>query len=206
MNGELAISKKGLITIRGGNYTTSGGFDDRVDRGQATGTYYDVFATVFSRDATPSKACKISSYPRSGSFVNDLNNGFFDAPNYFAPAVSRRLYNGKRAFMFHNIANNGELKYYFKTLSNTITSHDNRLTPDERMNYVQVSDFGEYTPEKFSDAAKGFAEQVYGTGVMEVKGYENEIFVVAAGVIPHVWQTRQYALNFSLSVLTMQAI
>ncbi len=185
MNGELAISKKGLITIRGGNYTTSGGFDDRVDRGQATGTYYDVFATVFSRDATPSKACKISSYPRSGSFVNDLNNGFFDAPNYFAPAVSRRLYNGKRAFMFHNIANNGELKYYFKTLSNTITSHDNRQTPDERMNYVQVSDFGEYTPKAIPSSYDiKFAMQVYGTGVMEVKGYENEIFVVAVGGNP----------------------
>lgn len=32
VNGELAISKKGLITIRGGNFTASGGFDDLKDR------------------------------------------------------------------------------------------------------------------------------------------------------------------------------
>ena len=77
-------------------------------------------------------------------------------PKFPRPAVSRKLYNAKRAFMFHNIAPNGKLKYYFKMLSNTMTS--------------------------FSDSSKTYAVQVYGTGVMSVKGYEREIFVAVSGL------------------------
>ncbi|MBQ9574860.1 MAG: hypothetical protein IJR27_06250, partial [Synergistaceae bacterium] len=181
VHGELSLSKKGLITIRGGN---DYGSDSKLGAASAS-TYVDVFAQTFSRDAAPSKARKIFTYPNSGTYVRDLGEGFFDSPNYFAPAVSRRLYNGKRAFMFHNIAPNGELKYYFKTLSNTISPYAVGKTPDELIDSIRISDFGEYTPKAIPSSYDiPFSMQVYGTGVMEVKGYENEIFVVAAGGNP----------------------
>ncbi len=95
---------------------------------------------------TPSKTRKIFIYPNFGSPV-------LASVNSFHPAVSRRLYNAKRVLMFHNIShNNGQLTYYFKPLSNTITSHDNGLKPDERVDTVQISDLGEYTPARFSQS------------------------------------------------------
>ncbi|MBQ7733030.1 MAG: hypothetical protein IJT58_03315 [Synergistaceae bacterium] len=165
--GELSLSKKGLITIRGG-----------INKGGGC-TYVDVYTSIFDTNAKASKARKIFTYPNTGDGNIVLTHYY--SPNYFAPAVSRKLYNGKRAFLFHNLARNGELKYYFKTLSNKMTSFAVGKTPDELVNSIEISDFGEYTPEKFSGAGPTYAGQVYGTGVMEVKGYEHEIFVVASG-------------------------
>ncbi|MBQ7665995.1 MAG: hypothetical protein IJS42_04700, partial [Synergistaceae bacterium] len=158
--GEISLSKKGLITLRGG---------DKIDD-------VDVFAATFGKDASYS----------TRTIIHNLNatrrldwNG--NEPHYLRPAVSRRLYNGKRALMYHNLAPNGEAKYYFKTLSNNRTSHITGTTPKELVDSVQISDFGEYTLPTFSNVYSGFVVQVFGTGVMSVKGYEHEIFVAASG-------------------------
>ncbi len=182
--GELSIPKKGLITIRGGDFQDN--------------TYADVYASIFGADGTASSARKIfTTYPDSTTpavskyelkpkWVFDRNNTFRDylyqgEPKFFRPAVSRRLYNGKRALMFHNIAPNGSLKYYFKTLSNTRDANTTGITPEKLVNLVSISDFGTYTPQKFSNADIHICE-VYGTGVMSVKGYGREIFIAASGV------------------------
>ena len=177
VNGSLSLAKKGLITIRGGN--------------NGDHTYVDVFAQTFSRDTTPSKARKIFTYPNSGYAMNAEPT----AP--FHPAVSRKLYNGKRAFMFHNIApNNGKLKYYFKTLSNTITSHDNGLKPDERVDTVQIADLGEYTLTRFSTQYNVRNSEVYGTGFMSLKGYDNEILAVVSDAYMEFSENNALLLDF----------
>ena len=102
-------------------------------------------------------------------------------PKFFRPAVSRKLYNGKRALMLHNLAPNGSLKYFFKTLSNNRTEHSDGSTPDTLVNSLGISDFDTYTSPKFSNAENCISE-VYGTGVMSVKGYDREIFIAASGV------------------------
>ncbi|MBQ6772595.1 MAG: hypothetical protein IJP48_00880 [Synergistaceae bacterium] len=160
MNGELTLAKKGLITIRGG---------DKIDD-------VDVFATTFGKDTSLSTRTIFHNSNASRQFSWSAQE-----PHYLRPAVSRRLYNGKRALMYHNLAPNGEAKYYFKTLSNNRTSHTTGTTPSELVNSVQISDFGEYTLPAFSNVHSGFVVQVFGTGVMEVKGYDREIFVAASG-------------------------
>ena len=102
-------------------------------------------------------------------------------PKFYRPAVSRRLYNGKRALMFHNIAPNGSLKYFFKTLSNNRSEYTTSTTPDNLASTVSISDFSTYTSPAFSNA-ENLISEVYGTGAMSVKGYDREIFVAASGV------------------------
>lgn len=102
-------------------------------------------------------------------------------PKFYRPAVSRRLYNGKRALMFHNIAPNGSLKYFFKTLSNNRSEYTTSTTLDNLASTVSISDFGTYTSPALSDA-ESLISEVYGTGAMSVKGYDREIFVAASGV------------------------
>ena len=184
--GELSIPKKGLITLRGGDFQDN--------------TYVDVYASVFGTDASASDARKIlTTYPTSDPAVGKYEekplyttDNFFTRgrttrvpvyegePKFFRPAVSRKLYNGKRALMFHNMAPNGSLKYYFKTLSNTRSENSTESTPTGLVNLVNISDFGTYTSPAFSNAEK-FISEVYGTGVMSVKGYDREIFVAASG-------------------------
>ena len=187
--GDLSLPKKGLITIRGGDFQDN--------------TYADVYASVFGSDGSASDARKIfTTYPTSdpavgkyeekkrfvGGFMEDLYKistvrvpVYEGEPKFFRPAVSRKLYNGKRALMFHNIAPNGSLKYYFKTLSNTIGEDSADLTPTALVNSVNITDFGTYTSPAFSNAENLIGE-VYGTGVMSVKGYDSEIFVAASGL------------------------
>ena len=119
--GELSIPKKGLITIRGG--------DDAQKN-----TYLDVFATTFSADAQPSAKRRIFENPSGTS--PKYYEGYNERQSVH-PAVSRRLYNGKRALMFHNFAKSGELKYYFKTLSNTRDENSTDVTPDALVNSVR---------------------------------------------------------------------
>ena len=121
--GDLSLPKKGLITIRGGDFQDN--------------TYADVYATTFGNDASASEARKIlTTYPTSDPAVGkyeekpmyqDSDNDDFlprfyreakvrvpvydGEPKFFRPAVSRKLYNGKRALMTHNLAPNGELTY-----------------------------------------------------------------------------------------------
>ncbi|MBR1658321.1 MAG: hypothetical protein IJ697_07640 [Synergistaceae bacterium] len=201
--GELALPKKGLITLRGGDFRDN--------------SYVDVFASLFGRDASASSARKIfTTYPTSDPAVGKMKevarwkraSGYGDGdrwleretvsfhvyegePKFFRPAVSRRLYNGKRALMFHNIAPNGSLKYYFKTLSNTRGENTIGATPDNLANTLSISDFGTYTSPAFSNAVtaatpdavtENCISEVYGTGVMSVRGYDREIFVAASGL------------------------
>ena len=172
-------------------------------------TYLDVFASVFGADGSASAKRKIWSNPnpdasitkteekplwrenpriRSWFPLNDyqkrqtINVPVYEGePKFYRPAVSRRLYNGKRALMFHNIAPNGSLKYFFKTLSNNRGENTTSATPDNLANTVSISDFGTYTSPAFSDA-ESLISEVYGTGAMSVKGYDREIFVAASGV------------------------
>ena len=157
--GDISLPKKGLITLRAG-----GRIDD-----------VDVFATTFGKDASAStkRLWHNSNTPRA------LNWSVYE-PYYLRPAVSRKIYNGKRALMYHNFAPNGELKYLFKTLSNNRTENTTDTTPSTLTNSVQISDIGEYTPARFSNAGNHIGE-VYGSGVMAVKGYDREIFVGASG-------------------------
>ena len=158
--GDLSPPKKGLITLRGG---------DKIDD-------VDVFATIVGKDASGST----KRLWHNSNATQQLNwTGY--VPHYLRPAVSRRLYNGKRALMFHNLAPNGQLKYYFKTLSSSRSENSTETTPQALVNSVQISDFGEYTTQAFEHSEGNFIPQVYGTGVMAVKGYEREIFVAASG-------------------------
>ena len=187
--GELSIPKKGLITLRGGDFQDN--------------TYVDVYASVFGTDASASDARKIfTTYPTSDPAVGkyEEKKRYLDGlmgnlvpnetvrvpvyegePKFFRPAVSRKLYNGKRALMFHNIAPNGSLKYYFKTLSSTRSENSTESTPTGLVNLVNISDFGTYTSPAFSNA-ENLISEVYGTGVMSVKGYDREVFVAASGL------------------------
>ena len=83
--------------------------------------------------------------------------------------------------MFHNLAPNGSLKYFFKTLSNSRGENATDTTPNTLVNSLGISDFDTYTSPKFSNA-ENFISEVYGTGVMSVKGYDREIFIAASGV------------------------
>ena len=184
--GELSIPKKGLITIRGG--------DDAQKR-----TYLDVFATTFSADAQPSAKRRIFENPSGTS--PKYYDGYNERQSVH-PTVSRRLYNGKRALMFHNFAKSGELKYYFKTLSNTRDENSTDVTPDALVNSVRISDFGEYTQPKYQDYGNRLME-VYGTGVMNVKNYEREIFVGVSSVsnqaVDYEFDSELYIEFFALS-------
>ncbi len=184
--GELSIPKKGLITLRGLSNNDN--------------TYLDVFASVFGEDATastkrkiwsnPNPDTSITKYEEKPAFQNPafsfLNHNirvpvYEGEPKFYRPAVSRKLYNGKRALMFHNIAPNGSLKYFFKTLSNTRDENTTDITPTGLVNLVNISDLDTYTSPAFSDA-ENLISEVYGTGVMSVKGYDREIFVAASGL------------------------
>ncbi|MBQ6981245.1 MAG: hypothetical protein IJQ15_02310, partial [Synergistaceae bacterium] len=158
--GDLSLPKKGLITLRGG---------DKIGD-------VDIFATTFGADAS-------SSTRRlwHNSNATQRLNWTANSPYYLRPAVSRRLYNGKRALMTHNLAPNGQLKYYFKTLSNTRSENSTDTSTSALTNSVQISDFGEYTTATFSNVENYHVMEVYGTGVMSVKGYDREIFVGASG-------------------------
>ncbi|MBQ7578821.1 MAG: hypothetical protein IJT21_11215, partial [Synergistaceae bacterium] len=182
--GELSIPKKGLITLRGGDFNSN--------------TYIDVFASTFGADAAASNARKIfTTYPDSTKAITTYTEvpklvffpvsklrvpDYLGEPTPLRPAVSRKLYNGKRALMFHNLALNGEFKYYFKTLSNTRSAATTGITPDNLVNLVNISDFGTYTSPAFSNAEKCI-RQIYGANVMSVKGYDREIFIAANGVV-----------------------
>ena len=199
--GEISLSKKGLITLRGGDFNDN--------------TYVDLFATTFGADASASDARKIfTTYPDSTRAITKYREVpifpwlplssklrvplYLGDPKDFHPAVSRRLYNGKRALMFHNFAINGELKYHFKTLSNNRTSHTTGKTPNELINSVQISDFSTYTPQAFPNA-ENCISQVYGIGVMSVKGYDREIFVAASGVVRSKQEVKRVFLMNKLS-------
>ena len=160
-HGELSIPKKGLLFFRS---------DYKIDD-------VNVFATVFSADAQPSTKRKLWENPNA----TVLHRDWVRMHHYLSPAVSRRLYNGKRALMFHNLAPDGQFKYYFKTLSNTRNVRTTDITPDGLVNLVNISDFGEYTPPAFSNSEENFTPKVFGSGVMAVNGYEREIFVAASG-------------------------
>ena len=162
--GELSIPKKGLITLRGGYLIGD----------------VDIFATTFGADASASTRRlyhNLNARRRLAWTVNE--------PYYLRPAVSRKLYNGKRALMTHNLAPNGQLTYYFKTLSNTRSENSTETTPQALVNSVQLSDFGEYTSPAFSYVGSDYLGWVYGTGVMAVKGYEREIFVAVSSAKPN---------------------
>ncbi|MBQ2615580.1 MAG: hypothetical protein IJF90_01845, partial [Synergistaceae bacterium] len=158
--GDLSLPKKGLITLRGG---------DKIGD-------VDIFATTFGADASSSTR-RIYHNSNATQRLNWTAN----SPYYLRPAVSRRLYNGKRALMTHNLAPNGQLKYYFKTLSNTRSENSTDTSTSALTNSVQISDFGEYTTATFSNVENYHVMEVYGTGVMSVKGYDREIFVGASG-------------------------
>ncbi|MCR5347308.1 MAG: hypothetical protein K6E38_05970 [Fretibacterium sp.] len=190
--GDISLPKKGLITLRGGDFNGN--------------SYVDVFAEIFDKDASASNRKISTTYPTSDPAIGKyeekpkwryaLNNSPFWNPQdkdatvrvplyagegkFFRPAVSRSIYNGKRALMFHNLAPNGSLKYYFKALSNNRTESANATTTAALVNSVQISDIGTYTSPNLSGAENSVAE-VYGTGVMSVKGYERDIFVAASG-------------------------
>lgn len=159
--GDLSLPKKGLITLRGLSNNDN--------------TYLDVFASVFGADGSASGKRKIWSNPNPDTSLSKYEN----EPTFFRPAVSRRLYNGKRALMFHNTAFNGSLKYFFTTLSNTRGENSTETTPNALVNSVQISDFGEYILPTFSNF-KTTVVEVQGAGVMSVKGYDHEIFVGAS--------------------------
>ena len=185
--GDLSIAKKGLITIRSLSNNDN--------------TYLDVFASVFGSDGSASTKRKLWSNPTPDTSITKYEEKpmfqnpilpwlkertvrvpvYEGEPKFFRPAVSRKLYNGKRALMFHNIAPNGSLKYFFKTLSNTRTTSTTDLTPNNLVNMVNISDVDTYTSPAFSNA-ENLISEVYGTGVMSVKGYDREIFVAASGV------------------------
>ncbi|MBR1437407.1 MAG: hypothetical protein IJ587_02600, partial [Synergistaceae bacterium] len=139
--GDLSLPKKGLITLRG--------LTDNDN------TYLDVFASVFGADGSASAKRKIWSNPNPDTSITKYEekkrwqriNSFSSLssyqeretvrvpvyegePKFYRPAVSRKLYNGKRALMFHNIAPNGSLKYFFKTLSSTRDENMVGATPD----------------------------------------------------------------------------
>lgn len=173
--GDLSLQKKGLITLRAGEM-----IDD-----------IDVFATTFGKDATASTKRLYHNSSASRRF-----HWTRYAPHYLRPAVSRKLYNGKRALMTHNFAPNGQLKYYFKTLSNTRTENSTDTSTSALVNSVQIADFGEYTTAAFANSDVAFIPQVYGTGVMEVKGYEREIFVAASGPNHPDWLDKTMRLEF----------
>ncbi|MBQ3398179.1 MAG: hypothetical protein IJG51_04775, partial [Synergistaceae bacterium] len=81
--GDLSLPKKGLISLMG------------VDK---IGDVF-IFATTFGADASAStkRLYHNSSARRAFGWT-----GY--TPHYLRPAVSRKLYNGKRALMTHNLA------------------------------------------------------------------------------------------------------
>ena len=172
--GDLSLPKKGLITLRGG---------DKIDD-------VDVFTTTFGEDASAS-----TKRLWHNSNATQRLNWTAQEPYYLRPAVSRRLYNGKRALMFHNLAPNGSLKYFFKTLSSTKDENMVGATPDNLTNTIRISDFGTYTSPAFSNA-ENYISEVYGTGVMSVKGYDREIFVAASGVNRYSQADQEVRLEF----------
>ncbi len=175
--GELSLPKKGLITVR-----------CLADEDK---TYLDVFASLFGEDGSASAKRKIWSNPNPDVSITKYEG----EPKFYRPAVSRRLYNGKRVLMLHNIAPNGSLKYFFKTLSSTKDENTTDTTPDNLANTVSISDFGTYTSPAFSNA-ENYISEVYGTGVMSVKGYDREIFVAASGVNRYSQADQEVRLEF----------
>ena len=154
-----------------------------------------IFTTYPTSDPAVGKTKEIHEYQKVENQTTTIRNSpetWYDRvmmrvpeyegePKFFRPVVSRRLYNGKRALMFHNIAPNGSLKYYFKTLSSTRDENTSGAAPDDLASTVNISDFGTYTSPVLSDAENCVSE-VYGTGAMSVKGYDHEIFVAASGM------------------------
>ena len=186
--GELSIPKKGLITIRGG------------DDAQKI-TYLDVFATTFSADAHPSTKRRIFETPQETS--PKYYDGYSERQSVH-PAVSRKLYNGKRALMFHNFDKSGKLKYYFKTLSNTRDENSTDVTPDALVNSVRISDFGGYTQPAYQDYGNRLME-VYGTGAMDIKNYEREIFVGVSSVSSQPVDSDSYYSHVYLEFFAISA-
>ena len=184
--GELSIPKKGLIFLRGG---------DDFDQWRATNR--NIFAITFSADAQPST-------PRSLYTARANSPKYFDGwaeRQAFHMAASRRLYNGKRALMSHNFEKSGELEYYFYTLYNTRDENSTDVTPDALVNSVRFKLFGEYKQPQYQDYGNRLME-VYGTGVMDVKNYEREIFVgvsSVSNVAPRDFNSEVYLEFFALS-------
>ena len=180
--GDLSLPKKGLITVRGladNDNTSLDVFTSLFGADGSASAKRKIWSNP-NPDVSITKTKEIHRYEmseeskRQEARLRELNGEKYrertennldremirvpmyeGEPKFYRPAVSRRLYNGKRALMFHNIAPNGSLKYFFKTLSSTRDENMVGATPDNLANTIRISDFGTYTSPAFSNAFTG---------------------------------------------------